>query len=242
MLVVGSYNLQNKFKLKKYNGKVNNQDNVILLKEFLKDYSIDILGTQEFVYWYLERAKKEISDEYSVNGKYRYPLIVLKRYDETNSIISRKTVKSCTTKHLPTFPNIIPRILTTSYIENKEFGVIAFYNTHLSVKNDKVKKKQLDFILNKVRLEKVPVILTGDFNMTITNNLLKNFIEKLDEIGLKRVKVLERTYKTHSKNKAIDHIFISKKMHINKFKVIKDEKFDNFSDHYPIVVWLERVK
>ena len=42
MLVVGSYNLQNKFKLKKYNGKVNNQDNVILLKEFLKDYSIDI--------------------------------------------------------------------------------------------------------------------------------------------------------------------------------------------------------
>lgn len=145
MLVVGSYNLQNKFKLKKYNGKVNNQDNVILLKEFLKDYSIDILGTQEFVYWYLERAKKEISDEYSVNGKYRYPLIVLKRYDETNSIISRKTVKSCTTKHLPTFPNIIPRILTTSYIETKEFGVIAFYNTHLSVKNDKVKKKTTRF-------------------------------------------------------------------------------------------------
>ena len=44
MLIVGSYNLQNKFKLKKYNGRFNNQDNVLLLKEFLDDYNIDILG------------------------------------------------------------------------------------------------------------------------------------------------------------------------------------------------------
>ena len=78
MLIVGSYNLQNKFKLNKYNGRFNNQDNVLLLKQFLDDYNIDILGTQEFVYWYLERARKVINDKYSINGKYRYPLLVLK--------------------------------------------------------------------------------------------------------------------------------------------------------------------
>ena len=133
MLIVGSYNLQNKFKLKRYNGRFNNQDNVLLLKEFLDDYNIDILGTQEFVYWYLERARKVINDKYSINGKYRYPLLVLKKYDETNSIICKETVTECKTCHLPFLPNIIPRILTKAYIDTKEFGLITFYNTHLSV-------------------------------------------------------------------------------------------------------------
>ena len=138
MLIVGSYNLQNKFKLNKYNGRFNNQDNVLLLKQFLDDYNIDILGTQEFVYWYLERARKVINDKYSINGKYRYPLLVLKKYDEANSIICKETVTECKTCHLPFLPNVIPRILTKAYIDTKEFGLITFYNTHLSVKNDNV--------------------------------------------------------------------------------------------------------
>ena len=49
-------------------------------------------------------------------------------------------------------------------------------------------------------------------------------------------------YKTHSKNNAIDHIFVSKKMNILKYKVIKDDKYKDFSDHYPIIVFLSRVK
>lgn len=242
MLIVGSYNLQNKFKLKRYNGKFNNQDNVLLLKEFLDDYNIDILGTQEFVYWYLERARKVINDKYSINGKYRYPLLVLKKYDETNSIICKENVTECKTCHLPFLPNFIPRILTKAYIDTKEFGLITFYNTHLSVKNDKVKKKQLDFILENIKKETNPIILTGDFNMTINNPLFKEFINELEKIGIKRVNVLERTYKTHSKNNAIDHIFVSREMNILKYKVIKDDKYKDFSDHYPIIVFLNRVK
>jgi endonuclease/exonuclease/phosphatase family metal-dependent hydrolase len=139
-------------------------------------------------------------------------------------------------------PNVIPRILTKAYIDTKEFGLITFYNTHLSVKNDKVKKKQLNSILDNIKKETNPVILTGDFNMTINNPLFKEFINELEKIGIKRVNVLEKTYKTHSKNNAIDHIFVSKKMNILKYKVIKDDKYKDFSDHYPIIVFLNRVK
>ena len=78
--------------------------------------------------------------------------------------------------------------------------------------------------------------------MTINNPLFKEFINELDKIGIKRVNVLERTYKTHSKNNAIDHIFVSREMNILKYKVIKDDKYKDFSDHYPIIVFLNRVK
>ena len=78
--------------------------------------------------------------------------------------------------------------------------------------------------------------------MTINNPLFKEFINELEKIGIKRVTVLEKTYKTHSKNNAIDHVFVSREMNILKYKVIKDDKYKDFSDHYPIIVWLSRVK
>ena len=50
---------------------------------------------------------------------------------------------------------------------------------------------------------------------------------------MKRVPILENTFKTHKDKKAIDHIFISNDFTIKKFEVYKKL---NISDHYPIIL------
>ena len=74
MLIIGTYNIQNKYYLKKYNGIEGKQDNVKLLNELLEKYHLNILGTQEMTSWYLKRCQKFLKN-YHIVGKYRYPNI-----------------------------------------------------------------------------------------------------------------------------------------------------------------------
>lgn len=239
MLIVGSLNVQNKFWISHYNGNTKEQNSSLLLKHFLYKYHVDILGTQEFVPWYLEEAKKTLKD-YSMVGSFRYKIPFIKKYNETNSIITKKKIINHKTFYLTKVPIIPPRIITEAKIETTEFGKITFLNTHLTLGNKRIQKKELNKIIELVKNSKYPIILTGDFNMTIHNSLMKNFMEELKKQHLVRVPIMEKTYKRHKKENAIDHIFLSQTFTIQKYKVIKDSELDHFSDHYPILVWLTK--
>ncbi len=238
MLVVGSFNVQNKFWLKRYNGKWSEQNGSLLLNHFLHKYHIDVLGTQEFVTWYLESVKKSLHD-YKIVGDFRYFRPILKKYNETNSILSKRKILNTKTYHISKFPVFPPRIVTSATIETED-GPIYFLNTHLTLRNKKAQEKELAIIYQLIKESKYPTILTGDFNMTIHNDLMKDFIEKLKQIGMKRIPIYEKTYKAHQKENAIDHIFVSQAFEIIKYEVVKDEEFHDFSDHFPIVVFLKR--
>ncbi|MBD9098852.1 hypothetical protein EGP98_04595, partial [bacterium] len=136
-----------------------------------------------------------------------------------------------------------PRVVTDLvYDKAKEwYGDPLPHNIEERISTELYGDAVYKYTLDNIKKENNPIILTGDFNMTINNLLFKEFINELEKIGIKRVNVLEKTYKTHSKNNAIDHIFVSKKMNILKYKVIKDDKYKDFSDHYPIIVFLNRV-
>ena len=60
IMMIGTMNVQNKFYLKKYDGKTKKQDNILLLKEFLKKYQVDILGMQEVTIWYYQRLEETL--------------------------------------------------------------------------------------------------------------------------------------------------------------------------------------
>ena len=238
MLIIGTYNIQNKFYLKKYNGIEGKQDNVILLNELLEKYHLNILGTQEMTSWYLKRCQKFLKN-YHIVGRYRYPNIILKKFNEANSIITNYEVIKTKTLHLPFLPTITPRIITSALIKNEEGQEILFFNTHLSRGNSSVQKRQLNFIYKLLLTTQKPLILTGDFNMTIDNPNMKDFIHKLKKLNISRIPVLEKTYKNHTKEKAIDHIFISCHFDLVKFQIIKDPIFHSTSDHYPIIAFLK---
>lgn len=78
-----------------------------------------------------------------------------------------------------------------------------------------------------------PIVLTGDFNMELGKDIhFDNFINKLENIGLKRVQINEYTFiaKDNTK-KIIDHIFIPKSWIIEKAGLIEDKNIDSITDH-----------
>ena len=76
----------------------------------------------------------------------------------------------------------------------------------------------------------------GDFNLKNNNPLFLNFINSLEEIGIKRIPLNEKTLKNSKYSREIDHIFLSDEFRLKEKRVVKDLEI---SDHYPVVVEIE---
>lgn len=234
-LTIATFNIQNKYKINKYDGLDNYGDHVIELKKFIYDNNIDILGVQELTRRFKNRLIKFLGN-YNILGNMRFTRFLnifpaIDRFNEYNSIITKKQVINKKTKYIPFFPSI-PRIVTiVDCLINDE--VIRVINTHLSHNNSKVRKRQLNKIL-KLMISNTKTILMGDFNTTVADIDFNCFMKKLDELGYKRVDVNKAT---HRINKSpIDHIFVHKSMKTKSVKVC-DLK-EKISDHKPIIVEL----
>ena len=112
IMMIGTMNVQNKFYLKKYDGKTKKQDNILLLKEFLKKYQVDILGMQEVTIWYYQRLEETLKGSYKVTGDFRLKTHLFKKYNEANPILTNQKIIKEQTFFLPFLPTLIPRILT----------------------------------------------------------------------------------------------------------------------------------
>ncbi len=230
MLKICTFNIQN------------NYDNYNLSKtkelfNFLIEKEIDILCLQEV----FDLCQKDLRDllkqkNYDLSGAYRFKLKILKRINEATPIITRVPVLSTKTYHLPFLPSGLKRVLTKVKIqyENEQ---LVIYNTHLDYQYALVKKRQLKRIIRILKREKFPIILTGDFNLKVSNEIFQNFIKELEQLGIYHVEFNEKTWKNARSNKAIDHIFLDK-----RYKVIKKEvvKTLNMSDHYPVMVEINK--
>lgn len=165
-------------------------------------------------------------------GEYRYLLkLIFIMINEKNSIITNHNIIEYKTYYLPFLPSYFKRIVTHAVIEY-EGKEISIYNTHLEVKNKKVKEKQLNKIYSIIKEDNRPKILMGDFNLKSNNPLFINFINSLEKLEIKRINFNEKTYKNSKDNKEIGHIFIS-----NDFKLINKKVIKNLqvSDHYPLL-------
>jgi len=222
-LTIATFNIQNKYKVKRYSGVDSYGDHTKELVDFISSNNIDIIGLQELTSNYKQRLLKKICNKYKVVGKYRFTRIgniipYIKKYNESNSIITNKKIIKSKTIHIPFFGGI-PRILTIAYIlvDNYKVRVI---NTHLENRSQKSRDRQLKYIEKIIKKEDIYTILMGDFN-TITNNN-----------SYKRVEMNKPTHRI--KHLPIDHIFIP-----NGWEVvnIKNPNINSkMSDHKPIIV------
>lgn len=226
---ISTFNIQNDYG--KYDKRKSKQ-----IYNYLKSNKIDVLGLQEVFSKCGDDLINYLGNSYKMIGKYRFfSKILLRRFNEKNTIVTNYKIVSFKTYHLPFFPSILKRVLTHVVIEYKG-KEISIYNTHLEVRNLNVKKRQLNKIYSILKEDSREKILMGDFNLKTNKPLFLDFIESLEEIGMVRVPLDEKTLKQSRYSREIDHIFISSKFKLKNKQVIKDL---DISDHYPVIVELE---
>jgi len=245
MLTIATINVQNKYQLKRYDGLYKNEDHVKMLLELILQYHLDIVGLQEVNPRYFERLSQLLYKNFTCYGESRYPknlltnhIGVLTTFNESVPIITRLKVLSKKTKLLPWISSMVPRIVTIMELSTREFGKVVVLNTHLDHRKNKTKVKELQYLLQLIRKIGVPVILMGDFNMTNKNDDFRKFVTELQTLGIFHVDVLEKTFKEATTNRAIDHIFLSQVFEVEQVIIEKSQKYQNFSDHYPVILKL----
>lgn len=245
MLNIATINVQNKYKLKKYDGTYNGEDYTKMLVQIIDKYDLDIVGLQEVNYRYRKRLSSFLDKSYDIFGKFRFSnlflirfLPIISRFNECVPIVTNKKIISKKCIFLPWFFSYVPRVVTIMDIEIQDIGIVTVLNTHLDNFKPKVKIKQVEKIYNIISRINNPVILMGDFNMTLKNKNFRGFIKKLEDIGIYRVEIKQNTFKNHRDNYSIDHIFLSSCFNVCELIIESDKAFDNFSDHYPVIVKL----
>lgn len=245
MLCIATINVQNKYKLKKYDGIYKNEDHIKMLFSLIEQYDLDIIGLQEVNQRYFERLQKYLPHHFSIYGNFRYlksfftkHVYPFSTFNESVPILTNKKVLRKKTKVLPWISSYVPRIVTIMELDTKEFGPITVLNTHLDYMKINTKKKQLEKLGKIIEKIKRPVILMGDFNMTVKNENFQLFIKKMESLNINRVEINEATFKKSKSNIAIDHIFLSNCFKLKKVILEKNTEYYSFSDHYPIIVEL----
>lgn len=223
--------------------------NIEVLSQVIKEENFDVVGTQELTLKYCNNIQKKLSN-YNFYGSYRFGDFIFKRFsfNENNSIITNKKVLFHKTIHLPFMPvslrelkrainikrwSLLPRIATVVVIEIND-NHICMINTHLDYKINSIKKRQLSFLekLIKEYIKDYPVVLTGDFNLDVDDEIFNDFVFALGKLGMMRVDISESTWNYRGKNKkTLDHIFVPKTWKVLNCGVIKDDMMNDISDH-----------
>ncbi|MEX2513852.1 MAG: endonuclease/exonuclease/phosphatase family protein [Cyclobacteriaceae bacterium] len=153
----------------------------------------------------------------------------------------------------PGFPNVgwdaaLPRICTWAKMEeinSKEKFYV--FNTHFDHIGTEARKQSAALIIKKINeiVEKdTPVILTGDFNVDHHNEsyqMLKNSENLKDTYETAEIVYANNGTTngfdiTQSRNRFIDHIFVSKKIDVKRYGVLTDTYHNRFpSDHFPVM-------
>ena len=228
-MIISTFNIQNDYK----NYKKNKSNEIV---DYIKNNKIDIIGLQELPNIYNNELANILNKNYKIYGKYRYKLNVLfQKSNEKNPIITNQKVLKYKTYYLPSFPSYFKRIMTWIIISYKG-KELSIYNTHLEVKNNIIKKRQLNKIYKVLSKDNRPKILMGDFNITINNEIFKYFINKLETINIERININNKTYKNAKNNLAIDHIFKTKDINIISSKTVLNLEI---SDHYPLLIEID---
>lgn len=226
--------------------------------EFPK-YDADIIGFQEIQ----PHMKKWLIDnlsDYNVCGMGRGK----KLDDESNvvafrkdkfDLISLETFWLSDTPHIPgsrfsTDQSGCPRICTCTTLLHMESGkAFRHYNTHLDHEGRFAQAQGISLILNRIASDyekwALPVILTGDFNVTPDSVVRKSVLE-FTGCGSPLIDVTDNVgatfhaYRPSEVGIKIDYIFTNLQCDPSKSFTARDSKDGVYlSDHYPVGAYLE---
>lgn len=128
-------------------------------------------------------------------------------------------------------------------VDGREFFV---FNTHFDHKGDKARDESAKLIFEKVQVlggEKLPVILTGDFNLTPDKKaiaILKSRWNDSYDVSIEPPYGPVGTYNgfklNHPLDRRIDYIFVNEHVTVKRYGVLTDSKDGRFpSDHLPVL-------
>ena len=215
----------------------------------IKDHAPDIFGVQEALQEQLMYMDKNLK-QYSYVGVGREDGV--SEGEHMAMFYNKRTVKlldwgTFWLSQTPEKPSKgwdakCKRTATWALMELKDSGRKFYYvNTHLDHRGKKAQRKGLDLIVNKIaeiNPEKLPMILTGDFNITPDNSALKELNTKMVEARTSAKKTDSRaTFNGWgSEARKIDYIYYSGFSDCTEYETIVKQYKDipYISDHYPI--------
>lgn len=226
--------------------------------EFSK-YDADIIGFQET----MPHMRKWLMDnftDYTVCGMGRGEALdgesnVVAFKKDKFDLISLETFWLSDMPHIPgsrfsTDQSGCPRICTCTTLLHIESGkAFRHYNTHLDHEGKFAQAQGISLILNRIASDydtwALPVILTGDFNVTPDSVVRKSVLE-FKGCGAPLIDVTEdvgptfHAYRPSEVGVKIDYIFTNIPCDSSKSFTARDEKDGVYlSDHYPVGAYLE---
>lgn len=254
-LKIGTINCQNNEENRSI--KSNNSS---YLAEHIIENNYDIVGTQELTMNFTNRLFRNLKkiNNYNIYGGYQYGrgilgtrLPIIRSYNQANKILTKYPSIKTSTRSLPWIPSnwkdfkkawkkkCITRRIFTSVKLNIDNEIIYVINTHLDYYLYDVQKRQLEYLIKIIKSYQKDgkIILMGDFNLTIEEELFNTFIDDLNNIGIKRVPVNDKTNASkYRQTTAIDHIFISNEFNILDYGIYN---IDDITDHKAVYVNIE---
>jgi len=134
------------------------------------------------------------------------------------------------------------------FIQNETGKNFYVFNTHFDHVGDTARANSAKmikaFIEEKSKTEKLPVILTGDFNLTPETypiSLIKENLYDSREVTEEPPYGPLGTYNAfqhnHPLDRRIDYIFVNDKVKVIKYAVLSDSKENRYpSDHLPVLI------
>ncbi len=144
------------------------------------------------------------------------------------------------------------RVCTYAFLKSKHSGqMLLAMNTHFDHMGNLARLNSAKLILEKIKelnTEDLPLILTGDFNLTpesdgiqLLSKNLKDAFEHSDLSPFGPVGTFNSfLFCEPVDDRRIDYIFVSKGIAVNKYAVLTDSYEQKYlSDHFPIIVRLK---
>lgn len=224
-----------------------------LLTRLINEFSPDILGTQEGREPQLKNLESLLPDHKLIDlnrdwiDERMYPCIFVnpKKLDVINSgdIWLSETPNTPGTKSFDSaFPRLCTWIIARVIDTNKDF---LYVNTHLDHVLSSTRQEQIKVLIaeiDKININKLPIVLTGDFNESPSENV-RSEIEKSWPSLYDSWQFLNKEEETsHHKfdgvNKSgsrIDWILTDHSFKVSSINIIKNHEGEIYpSDHFPV--------
>lgn len=238
-MVVATYNLRNANRGDSIAGNGWGQ-RYPYIAQLIQFHGFDIFGTQEGKYHQLEDLKNAMPqydyigvgrDDGKQAGEYS---AIFYRTDKLEVLDHGDFWLSTETDH----PNkgwdaALPRICTWGKFKDKKTGfTFLFFNLHMDHIGVQARAESAKLILKKVKEfpEKLPAILTGDFNVDQNNEsylLLDNSGLMRDSYQIAEFRyapngTFNAFYTDRKTDSRIDHLFLTKEFNVKKYGILTD--------------------
>lgn len=228
--------------------------------DIIKKYKPDLLGLQEALKFQIDEILEALP-EYDFIGVGRddgikageYSCIIYKKnrfeVDTTQTFWFSETPDISGSKH---WGNNFPRICTwAKFLDLNTKKYFFYYNLHLDHESQISREKSTVLLIDKIKSqnEKLPLIITGDFNCSEENQAIKTVInfglkDSYREVNSKNKN--EATFNNFNQiieGERIDFIFTSKDFKTLKAKIVRDNYSGKLpADHYPVFSKIKMIK